>query len=342
MRKNVFLAVVPFSLLFLSFSCASIYRSYRDKLNEKYQEAQQLYNQNRLLEALDEFEDIKGIDPDYRGAAYRVEEIKGRLNYLRESYYAAGVQQQKYGQALNAILSFQTCLSFSPGHSHRDARSRVSELLKHPQVVAAIKGYLTQAKALRSVKNFQGARQQYMLALRVDPDLSEANSGIKDIDRSLRSEAEPMNAEGEKFLKAGNYTLAVTRFQQALATYPQYTEAAVNLERASALARNEQGYQAALSAANSGNSTGCLSALSRIQGYHPLAAALQNRCREDFLKNIDQYFQQAVSLYQQQKLEESLALFRWILAVRPDHEEAAKYAELAEKKLSTLRQMEGK
>lgn len=341
MKKSLVVAFISIVILAGATSCASIYRSYRDRLSTRFQEAQDAYNRNELIEALEGFEDIKAIDPDYRNATYRVEEIKNRLAYLRESYYAAGVAQERSGQALNAVLSFQTCLAFSPGHDHKDARKRVGKLLDHPQVQATLKRYLDSARAFRTAKNYAAARQQYGLALRVDPGLGEARSGLHDIDDQLRSDAEPVNAEGEKLLKRGNYAAAVLKFQQALAIFPQFKEAAQNLERSSVLARNEQSYQTALAAANGGNPTGCLGALSRIQGYHAPAIALQSRCREEVLKNVDTYFQQAVALYQQQKLQEALALFRWILSVRPDHEEAARYAEILEKKLATLRSMEG-
>lgn len=341
MKKPLVYAFISILLVTGGGSCASIYRSYRDRLAGRYQEAQEAYNRNDLMEALEAFEDIKDIDPDYKGASYRVEDIKNRLSYLRESYYAAGIAQERSGQAVNAVLSFHSCLSFSPGHDHKDARQRVAKLLDHPQVLALQKGYMDRAKAYRTGKNLAAARQQYGLALRVNPDMGEARSGIHDIDKQLRSDAEPLNAEGERFMKAGNYSAAVLKFQQALAIFPQFKEAAQNLERSSVLARNDQSYQMALAAANGGNPTGCLGALARIQGYHPQGAALGNRCREEVLKNVDTYFQQAVGLYQQQRLEESLALFRWILSVKPDHEEAAKYAEILEKKLATLRSMDG-
>ena len=317
-----------------------IYRSYRDKLQKDYRMASELYRKNRLLESLEYYEAVADVDPDYGGAGARVEDLKHRLNYMRESYYNTALNQQRAGQALNALMSYRRCVNLSPNGAHRDAKSRISELLDHPEVKAALKGYLDRATAYRKAGKYQQARGQYEAALLIDPGLGEARSGLSDVDDHLLASARPRYEEGQKLFQAGNYAAAVQKYQQAISIFPDYTEASDALDRARTLARNDQNYQLALAAANSGNPPGCLSYISQISGYHPQAGALKNRCTEDLKSNVDRYFQQAVSLYQQQKLEESRALFRWILVVRPDHEEAAKYVELVEKKIETLRQIE--
>lgn len=159
-----------------------IYRSYRDKLQKDYRTASELYRKNRLLESLEYYEAVADVDPDYGGAGARVEDLKHRLNYMRESYYNTALNQQRAGQALNALMSYRRCVNLSPNGAHRDAKSKISELLDHPQVKAALKGYLDRAAAYRKAGNYQQARGQYEAALLIDPGLSEAKSGLSDVD----------------------------------------------------------------------------------------------------------------------------------------------------------------
>lgn len=329
-------AAAAFIVLFCLVDCATIYRSYRRKAERLYADANGHMQRGEYREALDHYEKLASIDPEYRNAEGMRIYVQNLIAGRTETFYQTGIRNEQARLYVAAILSYRDAIRSNDDSNYKDSKTRIEKLLQDPGVKATVKAYNDRGIAQFNAKALLAAKAQFVEALRIDSGDSTARDYKKKADAELSKLADAAYDAGEAMLKANNYLGAQMKYREAVTLFPEHEDAAEKLRQVTLLLANEGHYQAGLASLKAGDPMGALGQFSLIVGYHRDSGNLTRQAQDTIRTNMATYFQQAVGLYEAQRLREALHILRWILVVEPGHDQARKYQELAQKKLETL------
>lgn len=326
--------------ILLLHNCVFIYRTYKARIESEFAQGLLDFNRGKFFEASDHFETVVSIDPAYpQGDSYR-RTTEMILLARRNNYYNVGVEQQRRGQVIDSIINLHQSEKHNRDHAYLDTRARILTLLQHPIVLKEFQECERRGKLFVQQGNHAAARLQFQRALTIDPTSPEAKTNLYRTHDALKQIADVPFQEGLHALRQDRPDLALPLFQRSLHIFPEYPGGEESVREAMAAVNNQRYYQMGASCSQTGNHPLALEYLSYMSADYKNSSLVRSQSLNVIRANTDQYFRQAVSYYESQRLNESHMVFKWIVAAVPDHEEARKYLDLTGRKMDTLRRIE--
>lgn len=321
-------------------NCAVIYRTYKARVESEFAQGIQDFNRGKLFEAADHFETVVSIDPEYPQGEYYRRTTEMILFTRRNNYYNLAVEQQKRGMVIEALINLHQSEKHNGDRAYKDTPARIQTLLQHPSVLKELDECDKRGRSLAQQGNHAAARLQFQRALAIHPTSPEAKTNLYRTHDALKRIADTPFQEGMAAMKQDHPDLALAKFQRTLQIFPEYPGADQKVIEAVAAVNNQRYYQMAMGSSQQGNHPLALEYFSYMSAGYKNSALARSQSLDVIRSNVEQYFKQAVSYYESQRLNESYMLFKWIVVAAPDHDEARKYLELAKKKMDTLRKIE--
>ncbi|MBN1897695.1 MAG: tetratricopeptide repeat protein [Spirochaetes bacterium] len=219
-----------------------------DTMERYYNKAIRHYNDFKFAQSFEIFKDLYRADKDYRETAYYYELLRRRikekeeetsqLRELAEDFYDKALDaynNKQYSQARGFLIE---CLKINV--KHRDARSLLSKvhaLQQEEEIREEASVRKKEGDYYFSLKQYASALVEYNQALKLDPDNEVLELKIRKTTEQLGKENRSslgykLYKEGKNYFEAGEYTKAISKWEEAVIALPNFTLAKVEIEKA--------------------------------------------------------------------------------------------------------------
>ncbi len=213
---------------------------------QKIKQANQLLEERSYAEARETFEAASDIFPAKSYPTEKISEIDNILYQLEQADNAYKMAMSnarfflKKGKLREALEEFKAANGFKPAEAEpvrqiQDLEARISETEQY-------EAYVEEADRLYIVKDYSGAKNQYLMAQKLKPEDNYLSEMLLKIDdaiarKSTTTEQDYSNAikRGDEFLQNKDLKLARTQFEYAARLKPQESLPEVKLEEVKAL-----------------------------------------------------------------------------------------------------------
>ncbi|MGC8893368.1 MAG: carboxypeptidase regulatory-like domain-containing protein [candidate division WOR-3 bacterium] len=183
--------------------------------------------------------DIAGVwDPENPQVKDLYDRYKAEAGtYQTKKSLEKGIGFYNDGRYLDALVEFDKALKADP--KSENARKwydmAFNALLEQgTSTQASVSGYISQGVALYAEGDVDGAITMWNKALEIDPNNKAAKDYIAKAQGKKQGDAKDLVAEGKTLMSKGQYTAALSKFNQALKLEPGNAEAASGKEDAQA------------------------------------------------------------------------------------------------------------
>ncbi len=313
---------------------------------ERRQKADELERGGNLRRALDEWKIALTIDPADAAARERKKALEGRIEGEVAERLRQGREALARGAHLEARRHFLAALALDPtNQSAFDAlRSEVRDVrfvlhtVRRGETLAALAeryyGDRTRAEVIGETNQFPPAARLAVGATLKIPEIPGVPFMVPDARPSAPpaepAEVNPILLEAREALERGDYQGALFDVDRLLGSSPQSPEG-LDLKKAilyglgkSQLQQRkwEDSYQA-------------LTQLARLAPTYQDAPVLLRQARD---RLVQQYYSQGLRLFREEKLEDAIGAWRAVLELNPEHVNARRNLEQAERLLKGLQQ----
>ncbi len=206
------------------------------------------YNDFNFKKSYKIFSNLYYIDPYYKDTTYyyellkekmlkEEEKINKRLKIADKMYREANslYKEKKYSMAVNKLFE---CLRQNP--RHREAKELLTQIRKIQKRIInkeKAKVRIKEGDYYYLMKKYPAALVEYQTALQLEPDneklkdkIQKAKEGLNKIDS--KSLSMKLYKEGKKLSQAGNYSKAISKWEEALTANPEFTQIKLEIENA--------------------------------------------------------------------------------------------------------------
>ncbi|MBI4011623.1 MAG: LysM peptidoglycan-binding domain-containing protein [Candidatus Rokubacteria bacterium] len=308
------------------------------------QKAEGLERQGFLRRALDEWKIALTIDPADAEARTRQAALEARVETAVADRLRQGREALGRGAHLEARRHFLTVLALDPGHraAVEALRSEVREVrfvaytVRRGDTLDGIAeryyGDRSRGEVIAETNQLRaGSRLVAGMALRV-PEIP----GVPFLAPEARPrpaeppEVNPLLAEARDALDRGDYLVALADVERLLGGSPQHPEG-LDLKKAILYGLGK----AQLEQQKYAESYQTLDQLARLAPGYQDAPALLRQVRD---RLVQQHYSEGLRLYREEKIEEAIAEWRATLELDPQHANARRSLEQAERLLRALEQ----
>lgn len=323
------------SLMIFEFSgCAMIYRNMKDKLRNNYRQGIILYKQGKYADALDRFETVQSIDPEYGDVKRYVLITKEALTKKAKEYYEKGMQQKRAGNYDEALDMFNLVLKEDP--EYKDTKKQIELIRNSKPVIRKLDTALKNANYYYNKKQYQKAYIECLKAKKYNPDNLDLFPLMKKTEIALNSKSAPLVDSATGFYNKKNYPEARTRLVKALNLNPWDKEARELLTKCEKKLYLEKEYNTAKEKYNKKDFFAAYDLFSDINEREPGYRDSQryiDLITNRLSANIPKYYDDGVAYYGNERFAEAIAEFNKILKINPNHQKALEYKERALAKL---------
>lgn len=321
--------------------CATVYRQMKQKVINNYREGIVLYRQGKYASALDRFETVQSIDPEYGDVRRYILITKDALSKKARDYYDRGMQYKKAGEYENALDQFLLVMKEDP--DFRDTKQQLENIRKTPAITKKFQAALKRATAYYDRKQYVKAYTVLLQAKKYNDKSLEMLSLSTKTEIALNGRSLPYVSKAEKFYNKKQYAAAKSMCVKALEVNPWDEKAKALNEKCGRKLFVERNYEAAKKKYRSGDYFAAFdlfaSVVERDAGYRDAQKYL-DAIRSNLGKNVPQYYARGVSEYDNERFTEAIAEFNRVLKINPDHQKAKEYKDRAIAKLEIKRSLE--
>jgi tetratricopeptide (TPR) repeat protein len=324
----VFLAIFEFS------GCAMIYLQTKDKLKYNYKQGIILYRQGKYANALDNFETVQSIDPEYGDVKRYILITKEALTKKAKEYYDRGQQQKRAGNYDEALDLFNLVLKEDP--DYKDTKNQIELIRNSKPVIKKNEMALKNANNYYNKKQYQKAYIECLKAKKYNPDNADLFPLMKKIEIALNSSSAPLVNNASKLYDKKNYPAARTNLIKALNLNPWDKDAKELLVKCEKTLFLERQYTVAKEKYAKRDYFTAYDLFTEINEREPgykdsqrYIEIIANRLSA----NIPKYYDAGVAHYSNERFPEAIAEFNRILKINPNHQKALEYKERALAKL---------
>jgi tetratricopeptide (TPR) repeat protein len=207
------------------------------KITELLNKGRALMDKKKYADATSVFNDILVIDPENAQVSQwqakirqyeedlRVEaqkkQVQAEISNQAWAVYKEGLAIHKKGQ-LRRALSVLAKVKDIGAVDARPARLAAEDMKKiHDEIVAQLDPVLKEGKEKEDAQDFVGAMTAYNRALEIEPDSSEATSGLSRVNGILTDRAKVLYTEAVLAESYSDFSTAKKKFQQCQETAPK-------------------------------------------------------------------------------------------------------------------------
>jgi tetratricopeptide (TPR) repeat protein len=247
-------------------------------------------------DAAEAYEKALALKPDNEEAKTLRGKVKADIGKLVARYLKAGDAAFKRGDYEGAERSWKKAEGFRQGK--KSAGTKLAKLTK--LTTTELSKALKKAKAAEKIssvdKRLVAMRNAYRAALAVAPSNAEAKNGLTSVNTKILDRVKKDVDKGRSLFESGDKKSAKSQFEAALKLDPNNADA------------NDY--------------------VTRITGSQSNAKVNAER--------VKQLYYQGVDLYVNNKIKEAIKTWKELLALDPNHQDAAKNIQRAEAKLKAL------
>lgn len=205
-----------------------------ERLEEVYQQAEESLRDERWSEAVERLQEIVSSEPQYREAAVLLAQAQRALETQErlEALYQGGAEALEAEDWPAAIAKFQQILQIDPEHEEVSALlAQGQDALSRQEEVASL---YEQATTGCREHNWAEVVTVLTRLLELEPEHEEATELLAQAQGALetRERLEVLYGEGIETLEAEDWERAIDKFQQILATKPDYQDIGERLKEA--------------------------------------------------------------------------------------------------------------
>ena len=189
-RTMLLLAIFAGSLMTAQLAgCAMVYRQMKHKMMRNYQEGIALYSKGKYADALDRFETVQSIDPEYGNVRRYILITKDALTKRAREYYEKGMQKKRSGDYEEALDMF--LLVIKEDENYRDTRYQIQALRDTRQIRQKFENSMRKATAWYNRAQFQRAYGECLKAKKYNPDSLELLALMEKVEFELTKRSRP-------------------------------------------------------------------------------------------------------------------------------------------------------
>jgi len=192
------------------------------KLEKLYEEGMRCFSGGKWSEAIDAFEQILAVEPDYRDTAVILAEAQRQVELA--SLYEAGLAHMSYEDWSKAVASFSQALSID--ERYKD----VVERLRHAMEAERVERLFLKAMQLLKQEQWVEAITLLEEVVDSDPEYKDAAAKLEWARQTLR--IQPLYAEAMAAFGRGDWARAAKVLEQVVSINPGYQDSAKRLHRA--------------------------------------------------------------------------------------------------------------
>ena len=316
--------------------------SYHSKIAEQhYFAGLGFYSQRKLDMAEAEFSEALRIDPNLEDASNYIRRIKDERKQLLSQITAKIEEAQLYEKNKSwnrALTVYQDILEIQPDHAF--ALQRQEALLATIAANAAI--YYNQGKVAYDNGDFRKALALFNTTLSIDPSHSRAQRYKDLIARSNTGQSRKYIDRAQEFLDDQNWQEAIIMADSALSMNPSHIEAAEIKRKAATKLDVATLMRHARTEYAGGRFWEALEFFDAVLAKdpdHPTARSLRDECQRDLDALVDDYFNDGIQLYTEEKYQQAINMWDQVLRINPDHKGALDYKSKAQENLDVLENM---
>ncbi len=333
--------IIAVLIIFQMAGCAMVYRSTKKKLHRNYRQGIALYKKGKYADALDKFETAYSIDPEYGDSRHYIVASKEAMTKKTRGYYKKGIQAKRngdYEEALNMFLHAE-----KEDEDYRDLSDQIKSVRGTKQIQRKYETAYKSADRNYTRKQYQNAYRDCLRAEKYGTGTLELTLLMRKVESALNEKSSPMVSKAKDLYGKNRFDAAKTQLNRALAVNPWDKDARELLAKINKKVSVERYYQAGKEKYQAGNYAAALenfsNAVEREPGYRDSQRYIE-RIKDQLAKNIPQYFDAGVTLYDNEKFPEAITEFNKILRLDSNHQKAQEYKSRAIAKLQIKRSLE--
>lgn len=340
-RTMLLLAIFAGSLMTAQLAgCAMVYRQMKHKMMRNYQEGIALYSRGKYADALDRFETVQSIDPEYGNVRRYILITKDALTKRAREYYEKGMQKKRSGDYEEALDMF--LLVVKEDENYRDTRYQIQALRDTRQIRQKFENSVRKATAWYNRAQFQRAYGECLKAKKYNPDSLELLALMQKVEFELTKRSRPYLERARNLYEKNMYIEAKRQLGRALYVNPWDVDAKELMNKCNRKIYVEDLYRRAKVKYNQGDMFAAFDLFNEVnereRGYRDserYLAVLSERLG----RSIPQYYEKGVSYYDNERFSEAIVEFNRILKINPNHQKAREYRERALAKLELKRSL---
>ncbi|MBU1076697.1 MAG: tetratricopeptide repeat protein [Spirochaetes bacterium] len=227
-----------------------------DMMEKYYNKAIGYYNDFKFLQSYRIFKDLYRADSNYRETTYYYELLQRkigateiaqgkRLEQAEELYEKALIayKKERYSESRNALIE---CLKKNVKHPEaRSLLKRISEIQTQEEAIQEAKIREKEGDYYFSLNQYASSLIEYNSALKLDPENKLLKLKIFKVKNKLGTEntsalGYKLYKEGKNYFEGGEYTKAISKWEEALIALPDFTLAKLEIEKVRRIIREQE------------------------------------------------------------------------------------------------------
>jgi tetratricopeptide (TPR) repeat protein len=341
-RLTAYIRTMLLVVIIMNLSgCAMIYRQMKDTIRTNYREGISLYRKGKYADALERFEKVESIDPEYADVRRYVSITKEALQKKAKKYYDRGISSKRAGNYDEALDQFLIAQNEDP--DYKDTKAQIASIRNNPVIEKRFKAAVTKAEALFNKKNYRAGYEQCLKAQKYRPDNAELIILMKKTESALDDRSAPYVKKAKASYDKGRYEQAKIFALKALEINPWDKDSKSILSACNGRIYLDQQYTSAKKKYQTGDYFGSLDIFNQIARSEPGYRDTQgyiDTITARLSKDIPRFYERGVNLYDSEMFEEAVAEFNKVLKVDQNHQKAKEYRERALAKLELKKSLD--
>lgn len=256
------------------------------------------------------------------------------------------------GDITFAVEELKIALTIDP--ANQAAREQLSRLMEKRDKLA--EGHYKAGLALKNT-NLQGAKREFLMALRIRTDYQDAMKELKNLQLESSEATLQVRAKREAAASLRSQERAKTTYEEvdeetqtdrAIAIFEDgdYAGAIQELQKAKSHAPNDpeiakylnlSWYNLGITLFKKTEYQKALDAFAKVKKGFESLDSYEKKCRNELKNRVEELYKQGMKFFREQNLKEAVARWNAVLEIEPGHQKAKEYIEKANKLETALK-----